>query len=106
MTSNTLEIDPDNGMIQRITLQASTSNSIRFSNMDEGQSVLLMIDDATTTSLEWWGDVTTTPNTALTWVGGSAPTLATTGYTLVEVWKAKNTAGNDMVFACHVGDVA
>ena len=35
------------------------------------------------------------------WVGGSAPTLATTGYTVVELWKVGST-----IYGAHTGDVA
>ena len=66
--------------------------------MTNGESVLLMVEDGSSGTVTTW--------TGVTWVGGSAPTLATSGYSLIEVWKAKNAADTDTVFACHMGDVA
>jgi len=37
----------------------------------------------------------------LTWVGGSAPTLATSGATYVVLWKVSST-----LYGANVGDVA
>jgi hypothetical protein len=37
----------------------------------------------------------------ITWVGGSAPTLATSGYTVIELWKTAST-----LYGATVGDVA
>ena len=95
--SATQDIDPANGTIQRITL-SQAGHTVTFTNMTNGESVLLMIDDASSGTVTTW--------TGVTWVGGTAVTLATTGYSLIEVWKAKNAAGSDTVFACHMGDVA
>ena len=90
-------IDPAKGTIQRITL-SQAGHTIGFTNMTNGESVLLMIEDGSSGTVTTW--------TGVTWVTGNAPTLATTGYSLIEVWKAKNAADTDTVFACHVGDVA
>tara|TARA_B100000579_G_scaffold48725_1_gene33982 strand:- start:992 stop:3235 length:2244 start_codon:yes stop_codon:yes gene_type:complete len=90
-------IDPAKGTIQRITL-SQAGHTIGFTNMTNGESVLLMIEDGSSGTVTTW--------TGVTWVTGNAPTLATTGYSLIEVWKAKNSADADTVFACHVGDVA
>ena len=95
--SATQDIDPANGTIQRITL-SQAGHTITFTNMTNGESVLLMVEDGSSGTVTTW--------TGVTWVGGSAPTLATSGYSLIEVWKAKNAANTDTVFACHMGDVA
>lgn len=72
-------IDPANGTIQYKTL---TGNTTFTEALEEGQTVLLAIDDGTAYTATW-------PTT--TWVksGGtaSAPTLATTGYTWILLWK-------------------
>jgi len=54
--------------------------------------VLIMIDDGSAYTVTW-------PTT--TWVGGSAPNLATSGYSVVELWKVGTT-----LYGAHVGDVA
>jgi hypothetical protein len=76
------EIDPANGSMQVITLGASRTPAA--TNFSAGECVLLGIDDGTAYSITW-------TTVAVTWVkaGGtaSAPTLATTGYTWVLLWK-------------------
>ena len=77
------EIGPANGSIQTITLLASrTPKGTTWSN---GQSVLLGIDDGTAFTLTWTD--TTFGASGVKWTGGAAPTLATTGYTWVTLWK-------------------
>jgi hypothetical protein len=71
-------INPANGGIQLWTLGANRTPASGFS---AGQSVTLMIDDGAAYSITW-----TTINP--TWIGGNAPTLATTGYTVIEMWRA------------------
>lgn len=76
------EINPANGGIQTITLGASRTPVA--TNFSSGQSVTLMIDDGSAYTITW-------SSVAVTWVGGSAPTLATSGYTVVELWKSGST---------------
>jgi hypothetical protein len=87
------EINPANGGIQTITLGANRTPAA--TNFTSGQSVTLMIDDAAAYAITW---STVNP----TWVGatatGSAPTLATSGYTIIELWKVGST-----VYAAYVG---
>ena len=77
------EVDPANGSIQTITLGASRTP--KATNFQAGQGVTLMVDDGTAYTITWtdstWG------TSGVKWVGGSAPTLATTGYTVIEFWK-------------------
>lgn len=86
------EIDPANGGIQTITLGASRTPAA--TNFAAGQSVTLLIDDGSSYTITW-----TTVNP--TWVGGSAPTLATSGYTVLEFWKVGST-----IYGAYVGAVA
>lgn len=76
------EIDPANGGIQVVTLGASRSPAV--TNFTAGQSVLLGIDDGTAYTITWptitWATTTAT-----------APTLATSGYTWVVLWKVGTT---------------
>src|SRR3990167_3192732 len=80
------EIDPVNGNIQLITLGASRTPAA--TNFAAGQCVLLGIDDGTAYTITW-------STVAVTWVkpGGTgvAPTLATSGYKWVLLWKAGST---------------
>jgi len=74
-------IDPANGTIQYKTLSANTTFT---ESIGQGESVTLMIDDGTGYTVTW---------PTITWVnnGGSAPTLATTGYTVVVLWQVSTT---------------
>lgn len=77
----TPSLNPDNGSIQVWTL---TGNSTPNNNLSAGESITLMIDDGAAYTITW---------PTMTWVnnGGSAPTLATTGYTVVALWKVSTT---------------
>ena len=77
------EVNPANGGIQLITLGANRTP--KATSFAAGQSVTLMIDDGTAYTITWT-DTTWGPS-GVAWVGGSAPTLATTGYTIIEFWK-------------------
>lgn len=85
------EIDPANGGIQLITLGANRTPAA--TNFLEGQSVTLMVNDGTAYTITW-------SSVGVVWVGGTAPTLATTGYTVIELWKVGST-----IYGARVGDV-
>lgn len=91
------EIDPGNGSVQLITLGANRTP--KATNFAAGEAVTLMVDDGSAYTLTWtdstWG------SGGVTWVGGSAPTLATSGYTVIQFWKVSTT-----VYGAYVGDVA
>jgi hypothetical protein len=91
------EVDPANGSIQLITLGASRTP--KATNFVAGESVTLMVNDGTAYTLTWtdatWG------SGGVIWVGGSAPTLATTGFTVIEFWKVST-----QVYGALVGSVA
>ena len=91
------EIDPSNGSIQIITLGANRTP--RGTNFVSGQSITLMVDDGSAYTLTWTD--ATFGASGVSWVGGSAPTLATTGYTVIQMWKVAT-----QVYAAYVGDVA
>jgi hypothetical protein len=80
------EIDPANGSIQVVTLGANRTPAA--TNFEAGQVVLLGIDDGTDYTVTW-------STVGVTWVkvGGTAtaPTLATSGYTWVLLWKVSTT---------------
>lgn len=87
LTGTTPALDPANGTIQTWTLSA---NSTPTDSLSDGESITLMIDDGTAYTITW---------PTITWVGGSAPTLATTGYTVVVIWKVGST-----LYGKYVGD--
>ena len=82
-------LDPSNGTIQYKTLGGNVTLT---DSISEGESMTLMIDDGTAYSITW---------PTMTWVnnGGSAPTLATTGYTVIALWKVSTT-----LYGALVGD--
>jgi hypothetical protein len=91
------EVDPGNGSIQLITLGANRTP--KATNFAAGESITLMVDDGTAYTLTWtdatWG------SGGVKWTGGSAPTLATTGYTVLQFWKVST-----QVYGALVGEVA
>jgi len=91
------EIDPSNGSIQLITLGASrTPKATNFAN---GESVILMVDDGSAYALTWTD--ATFGGSGVVWKtnAGVAPTLNTTGYTVIVLWEV---AGQ--VYGARVGD--
>ena len=89
ITGTTPALDPANGTIQTWTL---TGSSTPTDSIAAGESITLMIDDGTAYSITW---------PTMTWVNnaGSAPTLATSGYTVVGLWKVGST-----LYGALVGD--
>lgn len=80
-TSGTLTVDPSSGSIHRYVLTGNST--ISFStNWTNGQSVLLLISSATFT-LTW---------PTITWINNkaTAPTLSTSRYNTVVIWKMDN----------------
>ena len=86
------EINPNNGPIQLITLGANRTPAA--TTFAAGQSVMLMIADGTAFAITW-------TTVGVVWVGGTAPTLATTGLTVIELWKVSST-----IYGALVGTVA
>ena len=91
------EIDPSNGSIQLITLGANRTP--KATNFLAGESVTLMVDDGSAYSITWTDSTFGTGG--VTWVNGPAPTLATSGYTVIEFWKV-----GTKVYGALVGVVA
>ncbi len=88
-----VDINPANGGIQVWTLGANrTPTAASFA---AGQSVTLMIADGASAYAVTWSTI------AVTWVGGSAPTLPTSGYAIIVLWKVGAT-----VYGVKTGDVA
>ena len=89
VTGTTPALEPANGSIQTWTL---TANSTPTDSIAAGESITLMIDDGTAYTITW---------PTITWVNnaGAAPTLATTGYTVIALWKVSTT-----MYGALVGD--
>lgn len=91
------EIDPGNGSIQLITLGASRTP--KATNFSAGEAITLMVDDGTDYTLTWtdatWG------GSGVIWEtdAGVAPTLSTTGYTTIVLWKVST-----QVYGARVGN--
>jgi hypothetical protein len=85
-------LSPTNGSIQTWTLGGNRTPTA--GTWAAGQSMLLLIDDGSAFTVTW----TSLP---VTWVGGNPPTLATTGFTVIELWKVGTT-----VYGARVGEVA
>ena len=86
----TVDVDPGNGSVQTLTL-AGTGRTLTFTNMVNGEAVTLMINDGTSGTITTWN---------ATFVnGGGAPTLSTTAYTVVAIWKV-----GGVVYAATVGN--
>jgi hypothetical protein len=92
VSGTTPALSPTNGSIQTWTLSgASTPTAGTWA---AGQSLTLMIDDGTAYSITW----TSLP---VTWKtdGGNAPTLNTSGFTAIQLWKVGTT-----IYGARVGD--
>lgn len=87
---SSVDLNPANGPIQTWTLGANRTATAN--NFEAGQSMLLMIADGSAYAITW---------PTITFVGGTAPTLATSGFSVIELWKVSTT-----LYAAHVGDVA
>lgn len=91
------EIDPGNGSIQLITLGASRTP--KATNFAAGEAVTLMVDDGTAYTLTWTD--ATFGGSGVVWKtdGGVAPTLNTSGYTIITLFKVST-----QVYGARVGD--
>lgn len=91
------EIDPGNGSIQLVTLGASRTP--KATNFAAGESVILMVDDGTAYTITWTD--ATFGGSGVVWKtnAGVAPTLNTSGYTVITLWKV-----GTQVYGARVGD--
>jgi hypothetical protein len=87
-----VDIDPANGSVQLWTLGANRTPTA--TNFAAGESITLMIDDGSAYAVTW-------TTIGVVWVGGSAPTLPTSGYGVIQLWKVATT-----VYGAYVGAVA
>lgn len=78
-----VDLDPANGGIQTWTLGASRTPTA--TNFAAGQSMTLLVDDGSACTITW-------TTIGVTWLdSASAPTLQTSGYTIIELFKVGST---------------
>jgi hypothetical protein len=92
VTGTTPALSPANGTIQTWTLTGISTPTAGTWN--EGESVTMMIDDGSGSTISW-------ASIGVSWVGDLPPILATSGYTVIELWKVGST-----IYGANVGDVA
>ena len=91
-SSTTPALSPTNGSIQTWTLTGNSTPTA--GTWASGQSMTLMIDDGTAYTVDW-------SSVAVTWKtdSGVAPTLNTSGYTVIALWKVSTT-----IYGARVGN--
>ena len=84
VTGTTPALSPTNGSIQTWTLTGNSTPTA--GTWASGQSMTLMVDDGSAYTINW-------ASMSITWKtgGGTAPTLLTTGYTVIELAKVGST---------------
>lgn len=89
ISGTTPALDPANGSVQTWILTASSTPT---DSLSSGEAITVMIDDGTAYTITW---------PTITWVngGGTAPTLATSGYTVIALWKVSTN-----LYGAIVGD--
>lgn len=92
VTGTTPALSPTNGSIQTWTLSANSTPTA--GTWAAGQSLTLLVDDGTAYTIDW-------TSVAVVWKsdGGTAPTLNTSGETVIALWKVAST-----IYGARVGD--
>jgi len=92
VSGTTPALSPTNGSIQTWTLSGSSTPTA--GTWADGQSMTLMVDDGTAYTITW-------TSLAVTWKtdSGVAPTLNTSGYTAIVLWKVGST-----IYGARVGN--
>ena len=84
VTGTTPALSPTNGSIQTWALTGNSTPTV--GTWASGQSMTLMVDDGSAYTINW-------ASMSITWKtgGGTAPTLLTSGYTIIELVKVGST---------------
>jgi hypothetical protein len=84
VTGTTPALSPTNGSIQTWALTGNSTPTV--GTWASGQSMTLMVDDGSAYTINW-------ASMSITWKtgGGTAPTLLTSGYTVIELVKVGST---------------
>jgi hypothetical protein len=91
-SSTTPALSPTNGSIQTWTLTGGSTPTA--GTWASGQSMTLMVDDGTANTIDW-------SSVAVTWKtdSGVAPTLNTSGFTAIALWKV-----DTVIYGARVGN--
>jgi hypothetical protein len=89
---STVNLDPNNGSIQTWTLGANRTPG--QANWAAGQSITLMVDDGSASTISW-----ATLNVVWKTDSGVAPTLNTSEFTVIALWKVSST-----IYGARVGN--
>lgn len=92
VTGTTPALSPADGSIQTWALSANSAPTAGV--WLSGQSMTLMINSALGSTINWSA-------VGVVWVGGGAPVVAVSGYTVLSLWKVGTT-----IYGLIVGDVA
>ena len=92
VTGTTPALSPTNGSIQTWTLTGNSTPTV--GTWAAGQSMTLMVNDGTAFTITW-------TSLGVVWAGGTAPTLATTGFTVLHLWRVGSTT-----YGIRAGEVA
>jgi hypothetical protein len=92
VTGTTPALSPTDGSIQTWTLSGNSTPTA--GTWAAGQSITLMIDDGTASTVTW-------SSLAVTWKtdSGNAPTLNTSGFTVIQLWKVST-----VIYGARVGN--
>ena len=88
------DLDPLESQYQTKTL---FSNTTFTSSIYEGHSMVLLLADGAGYTATW--------PSGTTWIGGSAPTLPTTGYAVILLWSEGGPQSNPLLAGAHIGDI-
>lgn len=89
ITGTTPALNPNNGTIQTWTLSGASTPTDSFT---AGEAMTLMVDDGSAFTITWPSVTWKTDN-------GFAPTLNTTGFTVITLWKV-----GSILYGARVGD--
>lgn len=88
VSGTTPALSPANGTIQTWTLSASSTPTAGTWNA--GESLTIFVDDGTAYTITW-------TSIGVTWLGGTAPSLHTTAWTIIELFKVGTTIYGSLV---------
>ncbi|MDB4215780.1 hypothetical protein N9796_00355 [bacterium] len=97
VTGTTPALDPANGGIQTWTLSNQSNPTDSFS---AGESMTLMVE-ASGPLIATYGSGNLVVWPTMQWSGGAAPELATTGYSVIVLWKVGTT-----LYGASAGDMS
>lgn len=89
LSGTTPALNPANGTIQTWTLSGNSTPTNGFTA--NGQSMTLMVNAGSSYTITW---------PTIKWFGGAAPTLATAGYNVIELWCV-----GAALYGAYLGDV-